>query len=72
MLRRHRQIKTQIQQAFDAALFGLGFWLAWNLRANAEIRAYLNLNPVHSFGSFFWLYVVLILACPLVLEVQGF
>ncbi len=72
MLRRHRQIKTQIQQALDAVLFGLGFWLAWNLRANAEIRAYLNLNPVHSFGSFFWLYLVLILACPLVLEVQGF
>ncbi|HEX3798829.1 MAG TPA: sugar transferase [Verrucomicrobiae bacterium] len=72
MLRRHRQIKTQIQQAIDAGLFGVGFWIAWLLRSNPDIMAYLGLNPVHSFGSYFWLYFVLIFSGPLVLEAQGF
>ena len=39
MLRRHRQIKMQIQQVLDACLFGASFWLAWILRANPGYHA---------------------------------
>ena len=72
MLRRHRQIKMQIQQVLDAILFGASFWLAWILRSNQEIMDVLNLKPVHSFDAYFWLYFLVILAGPLVLESQGF
>src|SRR5258708_20450795 len=72
MLRRHRQIKMQIQQLLDAVLFGLSFWLAWNLRANPDLRAFFGLPPIGTFQAYFWFYVVLIVAGPLVLEAQGF
>jgi exopolysaccharide biosynthesis polyprenyl glycosylphosphotransferase len=72
MLRRHRQIKMQIQQLLDAVLFGLSFWLAWNLRANPDLRAFFGLPPIGTFQVYFWFYVVLIVAGPLVLEAQGF
>lgn len=72
MLRRHRQIRMQIQQLLDACLFGLSFWLAWLLRANPDIIDFFRLDPVRPFGAYFWLYLTLILAGPLVLEAQGF
>src|SRR5579872_1172793 len=72
MLRRHRQIKMQIQQLLDACLFASSFWLAWVLRANPEIQMLLALPPVRPFEAYFWLYLVLIPAGPLVLEAQGF
>ncbi len=62
----------QIQQLLDACLFGLSFWLAWLLRANPDIIDFLHLDPVRPFGAYFWLYLTLILAGPLVLEAQGF
>jgi len=72
MLRRHRQIKMQIQQLLDAILFGLSFWLAWNLRANPDLRGFFGLPPIGTFQAYFWFYVVLIVAGPLILEAQGF
>jgi len=72
MLRRHRQIKMQIQQLLDAMLFGFSFWLAWNLRANPDLRAFFGLPPIGTFQAYFWFYVILIVAGPLVLEAQGF
>ncbi len=72
MLRRHRQIKMQIQQLLDACLFGISFWLAWLIRSNPSVIKLFNLDPVAAFDAYFWLYVLLILAAPLVLEAQGF
>ncbi|HWF20357.1 MAG TPA: sugar transferase, partial [Verrucomicrobiae bacterium] len=72
MLRRNRQIKMQIFQVLDAILFGLSFWLAWFLRSNPDIIDLFNLKPVHSFDAYFWLYLLLIIGGPLVLEAQGF
>ena len=47
---------------FDALRLLAGLWFSGRTRRSWRI---LNLNPVqNSFGSFFWLYVVLILACP--------
>ena len=44
MLRRDRQIRTQIHQVADACLFAVSFWLAYALRLNPQIVAWLNLD----------------------------
>jgi hypothetical protein len=72
MLRRHRQIKMQIQQLLDAVLFGVSFWLAWILRANPNVMLLLGLPAVKPFDAYFWLYLVVIFVGPLILEAQGF
>ena len=73
MLRRHRQIKTQIQQVLDAVLFGFSFWLAWMLRADPRIIEFFHLaEPLKTFDTYFWLYLVVIFVGPLILEGQGF
>jgi len=74
MLRRDHQIRTQIHQVADACLFAVSFWLAYVLRTNPQINAWLNLDAMSSdvFGSVVWLYLALIPAAPLILESQGF
>jgi exopolysaccharide biosynthesis polyprenyl glycosylphosphotransferase len=72
MLRRNRQIKMQIQQMLDACLFGVSFLLAWGIRSNSDIVEALNLPVITWRETYFWLYVVLIVAGPLVLETQGY
>ena len=46
MLRRDRQIRTQIHQLADACLFAVSFWIAFALRADPQIIAWLNLDPL--------------------------
>jgi exopolysaccharide biosynthesis polyprenyl glycosylphosphotransferase len=74
MLQRDRQIRTQIQQVADACLFGFSFWIAFALRANPQIVAWLELDPIPPdiFNKVLWLYFILIPVAPLVLEFQGF
>jgi exopolysaccharide biosynthesis polyprenyl glycosylphosphotransferase len=72
MLQRDRQIRIQVQQLADACLCAVGLSIAYALRANSDIIAWLNLVPTSSFENFRWLYVVLIPAAPLILESQGF
>ena len=73
MLRRDRQIRTQIHQVMDACLFAVSFWLACVLRSNPHVIAWLNLDPDPlNFSTNAWLYLILIPAAPLILEAQGF
>jgi exopolysaccharide biosynthesis polyprenyl glycosylphosphotransferase len=74
MLRRDRQIRTQIHQVADACLFAVSFWMAYALRNNPQVIAWLNLDPIAPdvLGSVVWLYFPLIVAAPLILESQGF
>jgi exopolysaccharide biosynthesis polyprenyl glycosylphosphotransferase len=74
MLRRDRQIRTQIHQLADGILFALSFWAAYVLRANPQIIAWMNLDPIlpGAFDEAALLYIVLIFASPLILETQGF
>ena len=74
MLRRDRQIRTQIHQVADACLFAVSFWIAYALRTNPQVIAWLNLDPIPPdvLGSVVWLYFPLIVAAPLILESQGF
>ena len=87
MLRRHRQLRTQLNQLKDTGLFALALWLAHWLRAEWNwdilgIGSYLYTNfhwemfnpdhPIEPFADFQWLYIILIPAVPLILESQGF
>jgi exopolysaccharide biosynthesis polyprenyl glycosylphosphotransferase len=71
MLTRDRQLRTQIYQVKDAALFGLALWLAHQLRLNLDWGIFVN-HPVEEFKEFAWLYVIIFPGVPLVLEIQGF
>jgi exopolysaccharide biosynthesis polyprenyl glycosylphosphotransferase len=73
MLRRDRQIRTQILQLRDAALFAVGLWLAHVLRtAVTGDYGWTVFEPIAGFDRFLWLYVIIIPGVPLVLESQGF
>jgi exopolysaccharide biosynthesis polyprenyl glycosylphosphotransferase len=73
MLRRDRQIRTQIQQLLDAALFAVSFWLAYQVRTSPDIIDLFGLVPeTQPFNPYAVLYLVLIPVAPLILEAQGF
>ena len=72
MLQRDRQIRIQIQQLADACLFAVSLLIAYALRSDSQIIAWLNLVPPSPFENFRWLFVVVIPAAPLILESQGF
>jgi exopolysaccharide biosynthesis polyprenyl glycosylphosphotransferase len=74
MLQRDRQIRTQVNQIADAALFALSFWLAYVLRESNAFSNLVGLEPIppEMFKSVWWLYLALIPAAPLALASQGF
>lgn len=73
MLRRERQLRTQIYQLKDAALFALGLWLAHWLRFHTPEEFLLwRFNSIAPFDKFVWLYLIIIPGVPLVLESLGF
>src|SRR6266508_4077581 len=71
MLRRAQQLRTQIYQLKDAALFMLALLLAHWLRSNLSLDILEN-HPVEPFEQFAWLYLIIFPGAPLVLESQGF
>jgi len=71
MLRRDRQIRTQIQQIFDAALFSLALWLAHLLRSSLSWGIFGQLT-IEDFSQFVVLYILIIPGGPLLLESQGY
>ena len=73
MLRRDRQLRTQMYQLKDAALFALGLWLAHWLRFHMpEEFLVWRFETILPFDKFVWLYLIIIPGVPLVLESQGF
>jgi exopolysaccharide biosynthesis polyprenyl glycosylphosphotransferase len=76
MLRRDRQIRTQIHQLADACLFAASFWVAYALRTDPQIGAWLDLPAIGDqtidSQKIIWLYVALFPAAPLILESQNF
>lgn len=63
----------QIHQLMDACLFAVSFWLAYELRFDPTIIEFFKLPaPPKELESFYWFYLILIPAAPLVLESQGF
>lgn len=74
MLHRDRQVRLQIYQFIDGGLFALGLYLGWLIRYYWRGSAWLGIGPVdpiRDFGHYFWLFLVVIPATPLILEWQG-
>jgi exopolysaccharide biosynthesis polyprenyl glycosylphosphotransferase len=76
MLRRDRQIRIQIHQLADACLFAASFWMAYALRFDPQIVAWLHLPKISNESldsqKLIWLYAALIPCAPLILESQNF
>jgi exopolysaccharide biosynthesis polyprenyl glycosylphosphotransferase len=72
MLRRYRQIRTQVHQLLDACLFSVGFWVAYAIRSNPSVISQFNLPEVPPFDWYVWLYLILTPSVPFILEGQGF
>ena len=76
MLRRTRQIRTQIHQLVDACVFAASFWIAYSLRGDPAVISLLKLPVIPDTAldseKLIWLYAALIPAAPLILESQGF
>ena len=72
MLRRNRQMQTQLQQLLDACLFAAAFAIAYLFRANDEVALMLSLGPPSPFEDYLWLYLIVIPIGPLLLEANGF
>jgi len=76
MLRRDRQIRTQVHQLADACLFAASFWIAYALRLDPQIGAWLHLPAISDETldkqKLVWLWTALIPAGPLILESQNY
>ncbi len=69
MLRRDRQIRTQIGQLKDGLLCAVSLWLAHALRDHfpSEILFW-KFEPIDPFDRFMWLFLIIFPGAPLVLE----
>lgn len=72
MLRQQQLIRLQIHQLMDACLFAISFWLASELRAAEWVIRLFDLQPAPPEEGFFWIFLFLIPAAPMILEWQGF
>jgi exopolysaccharide biosynthesis polyprenyl glycosylphosphotransferase len=72
MLRRDRQLFTQISQLKDAALFAVALWLAHQCRAIWFAEWFPKGATVEPFKDFAWLYLLIIPGAPIILESLGF
>lgn len=69
MLRRRRQIQTQVQKVLDAGLFGVAFWLAHWIRTLPSFDRDQIINDFSSYAPYLLIVVPL---APAILELQGF
>ena len=72
MLRRDQQIRTQINEIADACIFFVSFLMAYILRSDPNVIAWLNLGAPTSFENSAILLFVVTPGGPLILEWQGF
>jgi exopolysaccharide biosynthesis polyprenyl glycosylphosphotransferase len=73
MLRRRRQIRTQIQRALDAALFACSLWLAHWVRSRwITIEVFGGTKEIQPFQEYMWYLPLIFLLGPFFLELQGF
>ena len=72
MLRRDRQLFTQISQLRDAALFALALWIAHQFRAEWFPDLFPKGASAEPFKDFAWLYLLIIPGAPIILEGLGF
>lgn len=71
MLRKQKQVRTQVNKLLDAFLFAFCFWLAHVVR-DLPVADRIFGRSIQPFSEYAWLLVFIVLAAPLVLELQGF
>jgi exopolysaccharide biosynthesis polyprenyl glycosylphosphotransferase len=72
MLKRQKQIRTQIQRIIDAGLFGLSFWIAHLIRSNWEIEVFGGARQIEPFSAYVWFLLVVVPFAPIILQFTGF
>ncbi len=72
MLRRQKQIRTQIRQIVDICIFGVSLGLAHWLRSISRIEVFGGSAEIQPFAEYVWLYAIILPFAPLLLESQGF
>lgn len=73
MLRREKQIRTQVQKLVDGGLFALGLWLAHWVRSEwLRVEVFGGTAEIQPFLDYIWLWLVIVPAAPFLLELQGF
>ncbi|MCX6903711.1 MAG: sugar transferase [Verrucomicrobia bacterium] len=73
MLRRNRQLRTQLSKVSDGGLFCLALWVAHFLRSSLfQNLPELEHRTVEPFYQFLWLWLIIFPGTPLILEWQGF
>ncbi len=71
MLRRRREINTQLSQFMDVPLLAACFWAAHQIRWRGTFWFDLS-AAIRPFEDFFWMLAIVLPALPLILEGQGF
>lgn len=71
MLRKQRQVRTQIHKLVDASFFGLGFWIAHSIRASVYEMGWVA-DPLQPFNQYAWMLAFIVPVSPLALELCGF
>ena len=73
MLRRQKQIRTQVQKLLDGSLFAVSLWLAHYLRAHVlKFEIFGGTADIEGFQEWLWLFFIIIPVAPLLLDMQGF
>ncbi len=72
MLRRQRQIHTQIHKLVDAGLFALGLRLSHWIRETSGISIFGGSKEIQAFEQYIWIFLLLIPLTPFLLDMQGF
>lgn len=72
MLGRQRQIRSQVQKVLDAAIFGLGLYLAHLLRTVWQFEIFGGSRVIGPLDDYVWLLLIIIPGGPLFLHVRGF
>lgn len=72
MLRRQRQVYTQIRKLTDAGLFSLAFWLAHLLRSHWKFEIFGGSRDIHPFETYVWIFLLVFPLGPLLLDWQGY
>lgn len=76
MLRRDRQMRTQVHQLMDGVLFTIAFWMAHWVRSqvgNVQLFGFNLLGDAsNAFPNYDWMYFVIGFISLLILDLQGF
>jgi len=71
MLRKHRQVRTQVHKFVDGLIFALSFWVAHAVRAH-PLAVDVFTFPLQPFSEYSWVLLFIFPVTPLFLEFSGF